>query len=385
MRHFLFIFLFIFTAAELLSQNCHKIKIEKNKKNFPNKNFYFDEVIDARTDSSSIGQVYTGQLNFKNCADLKPKVKFAIKIFLQRTFPNTNAPKYLVKINELFIDELVIKNKNDKAKALINLEFYRQDKNALVFITNSIHQIEEEFPDVTYSHGNRIKRLLLICVADLESRLKTDSTSFTLTTTRSELLNKKFVSNDSANVFVKPVLTERYKTNISIFGYQGFVTLGAGVKLNPYFFLKKIPKFAVGPSIYWAYFAFNKDFNPPSNVVSVKYFLGNVGVGFFYRLNKFFGVTADLSILAGSESITSTYTDVAFVGTDPIYGNVYYVSQKLRTNNQAVFGFQAEQGFLFMGKNKTGLNIGLSIFERALSGTLYDSDAGVKINLGLNF
>jgi hypothetical protein len=382
------LFIFCFAISGLKSQNCLKIKIERLKKPITNTEFYFTEVIDTRSEKKSLGTVYTGNLNIARCAAFKKSDSEELSNFLQKTYTNKKAKKYIVKINDIYIAERFTKNADDVGKAFMELEFYRQDGETLTFIAKTTKEITESYPDVTYSHGNRLKRTLLLSVAEFESRIKSDSALFTLKSEKKDLYkNPAPPLSDSTRISLRiENRKEILKNNLSFNCHTAEYTKGIGLKYNLLSFSKKIPKLAAGPSIFWSYFTFNDNFKVPNDVVGLKYNFGNVGLQAYYRLNRLAGITLDLSFLLGNETITRVRQEMRFTGNyDPLLGYEYYIVNTPYTTRSTITGFQFEQGILLMDRSKTGFNFGISLFERSLDAYYYDADWGLKLNVGIFF
>ncbi len=379
--------LFLFTLTSFipaLSQNCFRVKIQKNDKEYKSTNFYFKTVIDSRADSgNTIGEVYTGHLNIHQCAAFKKNLSVTVRDFLQKTYTNTSAPAYLVKVNILYIEEILTKNQDDIGKVNAELEFYRYtNNNELIYITKISKSIEDKFPDATYSHDNRLKRILLSSVSEFEKILKNDSTSFTTKISQSKLEKVQVKKPVSLSKKLIDTNKESYKFIMQLQGYGGTTTKGVGFRIGSYFFLKQKPTIGIGPTISWDYFALNKNVPIPNNVI-VNYNIFNAGLISFIRLNKRIGITIDACFLFGKETITRVEIREIYVIT-PSGLRTDYVMHSNSTS-EFISGFHAEQGVQLMKKEKKGVNLKLSLYETILSATYYENDIGIKLSCGVNF
>ncbi len=366
------------------SQNCYSIKIQKNKE-IKNSDFYFTTVIDARPDTSFvIGQVYLGTLNLPHCAAFKKNISTTVLNFLQSTYTNKKAPAYLVKINTLYINEFIHKNQEDTGFVNIDLDFYKYESSGnLLFITHVSKTITDKLADATYSHDNRLKRVLLSAVNEFAISPKENPTN-TKPVSAIEILNKIPGKGDSVRLNSTSIVHEHYKSMLQLHGGLSWYTKTIGARVGALFFLKKHPKIGVGPVVFWNYFFFSKRFQWPYDVSSVQYNLFNAGLTGFFRTNNYLGITLDASLMFGTERVTRSYL-YYFDGWTPASGWQRYYYLESRTTTDFIGGFYLEQGIQFMRKEKRGVNAKISVFESVLDAELYDSDIGLKITLGINF
>lgn len=383
MKRILLLLIIAYTSG--FSQNCYHVAIQKNDKEYKTSNFYFKTVIDARVDSGKIiGEVYNGHLNILHCASFKKNLKVTVRDFLQKTYTNKTAPAYLVKVNVLSIEEILTKNQDDIGKANAELEFYRySNNNDLIFITKISKSIEDKYPDATYSHDNRLKRILLSSVSEFEKTLGTDSSLFNVKISQSELEKIQAKNPDSLSKKIITSSKETFKFIMQLHCYGGTTTKGVGLRIGNYFFLKEYPKVAIGPSVFWDYFTLNKSVKVAYNVAGIKYNIFDIGLISFIRLNKHIGITIDACGLFGKEIITTADIYEVYYITPSGLRPEYVVDTK--TTSEFISGFHAEQGVQFMRKEKKGVNLKLSVYESILTARYYENDIGLKLTLGINF
>lgn len=381
-----FIILLVCLSSIVFSQDCFKIGIQKSDKEYKNLPYYFTHVIDGRADSSNtIGEVYLGSINILQCAELKSDLKSSLLTFLQKTYTNKSAPAYLIKVNELKIQEQIRKGTDDIGKASAQMEFYKFTPDAdLIFITKISKSVQDIYPDVTYSHDNRLKRLIMLSVNEFDAVLKTDTNLFTLKPSTTDIKQLKHKISDTTNTSKTTITKESGKFLIQAQCHFGLNTKGLGLRIGSYFFLKNSPKFGIGPSIFWNYFTLNKNVVIPSNVVELRYNLWNAGIMTFSRLNQFIGIAIDGWLLMGTEKVTTNTVNYVYFYS-PIYG--YGVGQNIKTytTKDIVGGVHFEQGIQFMRGERRGVNAKFSIYETFLSSGYFEKDLGIKLSCGLNF
>ncbi len=363
-----------------IPQNCFKIKIEKANQNVQ-QDYYFEEVIDARKDSNSIGTVFLEEYENEICADLFHGVKSEFKKFLQNAFTNENALKYLIKVTNLHIEELREANKLETGIAFLEMDFYKYLDTTLVFVTKTSRTVKSEFSDVTFNHSNRLKRVILLSINDFVNFISKDT-----------IISGK---NDSLRIVTGQKINprfpfEKHKKLVNAFTSIAVNSYGCGLKYTSFFKLKIQPNIGIGPSAFFGLMNIFKKPDFPNNVENLNYYIVNLGLSSIFRFKKSWALSFDFTVLFGSENFTRKAYNSVFTG-NPNYYYYYNTFQYTITSstityvNNAISGFHAEQTFLYFGQDSKGFNAGFGIFERGLDGIFYSEDFGVKLIAGYSF
>jgi hypothetical protein len=154
-----------------------------------------------------------------------------------------------------------------------------------------------------------------------------------------------------------------------------YAHLMSGANINLLFQLKKHPRFLIGPTgSFFIIGLYSGKFIPPD----IKYRILNydVGLRLIHQLkgNVFFNL--NMQALLGKEQYTYEYNP---------YSSYSLGNKSTTTKTENIFGFQLETGLYFMPVKKQGLYFGMDLFIRECSSTIFDSNAGFKLNLGIKF
>lgn len=101
-----------------------------------------------------------------------------------------------------------------------------------------------------------------------------------------------------------------------------------------------------------------------SNYESAKINYLLAGISPFYKLNDNFFLNIGVSIILGEEEL------------EGFYG---------REISNTFFGISPSQGIYFIPKSNFGITLGISIYEKLMSSEVYESDFGLKLEIGIKF
>lgn len=390
--HLLYLFMFLKITA-FFPQSKVYTSIQENKKTYPEKNFFFSKVLDLRPDKSTIGIVYKTQRNAEFYADFEKPLSEEVFIFLKNTFPNTQSgQKIILVVNQFKIGHIL--SKHDTGFVMVDLDFYQLRNDSVSFVSGYKKSLRESADEVALSHSNRIKRALLLAVADFEKQLATaptasfipltaisqKKTSDSLQVTEKLKPLKQTISYSQAQAMQADSLNKKnnYPAH-KIYMIGGFInpftaSLMAGANFSAVFQLKKYPKYLLGVHLNYAAVHF---YDPDIIATNSSYKLrtSDFGCKLLKQIknNIFFNLAQHF--LIGKE--TFTYLNV----NKPFYNT----SLNTTDVSSTFFGFQMDAGIYFMPPQKSGIYLGADATLRVTNSDVFESDIGLKFNLGAKF
>ena len=108
----------------------------------------------------------------------------------------------------------------------------------------------------------------------------------------------------------------------------------------------------------------NDDYFSQSGYQSARVNYYMVGISPLRKLNDYFYFNLGMQLLIGSESLTD-------------YGG--------NESTNEIFGIAPSEGFMFIPKSKIGLSVGVGLYEKLLTSSVYQNDIGLKLEIGLKF
>lgn len=135
---------------------------------------------------------------------------------------------------------------------------------------------------------------------------------------------------------------------------------------------------------------FSRMFGITSNGWSVQYQGYNIVGSTRWSIPIVFGVESFL-VYPEYISTNSTLTYMK-AGISPIYRITDKIHLNLgcnilygNTGDDVFFGFNPSEGIYYVPKSKFGIVVGLGLYQKLLSTTLYTGDVGVKLEIGIKF
>lgn len=383
MRLYVFI-LPLFFSSFYYSQKTIYTSIQSNKTNFQTKDFYFDHVIDNRINKENIGFIYKSSLTYKHPANFHKTLPQEFLNFFRATYPNQKSlHRVLLKVNVFEISHLLSENKIDTGRVKANFDFYLLENDSAFFLYNFTNVINDYSDRITYSHPNRMKRILIQSASPLDTAvLKQGSFAFNL----GKVADSIRVGSPSLNkrdlMFKDSIAREKQLPS------EYFVLLGVSsnfslqhvlefVNGDILFRLKKHPSWLVGPGVEILFYQrfFNSELP-----INVSYSLKNINISMraLHQIHKdlFFNLQA-LTVL-GKEYYTidsQKYTKT----------NNTYKAISSNKDSETIYGFEMCGGVYLIPANKQNFFAGLDVFYRYTSSSRLGAGAGIKINIGFKF
>ena len=163
MRILLFYFISLI-ASNLTAQKVHKITLNPERINLPNRAFHIEGVIDNRMNQQTIGFVQKGLGNKRVDAKFnEPLCDYLLKTF-NRLIPKQNTIPVIAKVHNLYISERTTAWK-EFGKAEVTIEFLTADSSRSW--GKYFADVEENRMDATKSHDERIVLALTTCLEQL--------------------------------------------------------------------------------------------------------------------------------------------------------------------------------------------------------------------------
>jgi hypothetical protein len=135
----------------------------------PNRGFYIDSVVDARSITTNIGMAQVGMNNRQVEAQFDKPFEQAIAAYFQTTLPRQNEQQRIIAVvNELRISEKTYKMK-ERGFAEVDITFCRLDSGKLFALHSIAKQEESGGMDVSAAHPRRLATALNECVKDFNA------------------------------------------------------------------------------------------------------------------------------------------------------------------------------------------------------------------------
>lgn len=376
----LLILLFPFSA---FSQKKVYTSIQENKKKYPGKNFSFEKVVDNRINKENIGFVYKSSLTYEHPADFKKPLQDEFLHFLSNTFPTkTSENKLLLSVKRFEIGHIVTGKRLDTGFVFLDVDFYCLKNDSAAFLYTYTSRLAEASENTALSHGNRIKRALLLSLSRIDSTLLKRSSSFYIKTsdlenlvqTSSSITHSQLKRKDSLDKF-SPFPTSFYVLS----GIQAEFcpsSLLTGVNIDVLFRLKKNKDFMLGFNTYFFVFGLLDTDNLPVNAeYNLLHFKTGLRLLKHLKHNLFFNMNPQL--ILGQEYYTY---DLSYNPYGQPYTTSYYY-----TISDFLYGFEFDFGLYRIPLRKRGFFFGSDFFVRGTSSNMVETSFGIKLNLGFKF
>jgi hypothetical protein len=159
---------FILTAGSLsgFAQKDFVVSLKAESLVLPNRGFYIDSVVDARSLVTNIGMAQVGMNNRQVEAQLDKPFEQAIATYFETTLPPKNGQRRIIAVvNELRISEKTYKMK-ERGLAEVDITFCRLDSGKLYKLYTVTKQEESGGMDVSAGHPRRLATALNECVKE---------------------------------------------------------------------------------------------------------------------------------------------------------------------------------------------------------------------------
>ena len=359
---------FLCITISLFSQSRVYTNIQQSEKTYPKKDFYFQKVIDSRKNRENIGLIYKADLRTKYQAEFRKQLPDEFSKFLRKTYPNAYASMQLIMVvHEFTIDHEITDEKKDVGYARGDFEFFLLENDSCHFVYRFTKTISDEARDITVTHPNRMKRLLLLSVNSLDSSLSTldykknkplswDSLNKKSLPEKEKLVQKIKDNTAHDKVFAQLGLYYSFSSQVMLLGPTASFT----------FRLKNNPQFLIGVNAgIKLYGGVSSEF--ASNNLSHTIFNYDLGIKLLTRLSDQLYLNINPMVVLGNTSEKKTSTTAA------------------PTSTENLLGIELDFGVYIIPPKISGLYTGLSGFYRSTNNSVYDSGLGIKLDLGIKF
>ena len=168
-RYLLIIFILATGSLSGFAQKNFIVSLKAESLVLPNRGFYIDSVVDARSIVTNIGMAQVGMNNRQVEAQLDKPFAQAIAAYFQATLPRqTRQQRIIAVVNDLRISEKTYKMK-ERGLAEVEITFCRIDSGKLYRLYTTVKQVESGGMDVSAGHPRRLATALNECVEDFNS------------------------------------------------------------------------------------------------------------------------------------------------------------------------------------------------------------------------
>ena len=384
MKSGFFIFLSLFTV-QLFAQSKIYTNIQANKKKYPTKDFYVEHVIDRRLNKENIGYIYKSSLTYKHPADFKKTLPEEFLSFYRSTYPNqTSLNRILVAVNQFEIKHTVTGKLLDTGTVMANFDFYMLRNDSAFFLYNFTSEINDVSDRITYSHPNRMKRIVLMSVAKLDSALLHTAPQFALNlglladsarTSSSSITKKELIKRDSiekANDYPSDYFL-LLGTHVNFSTDNIFAHFNADILFR----FDKHPTWLLGASIEYQYYGLYLN---PKLPYDIEYRFKNINIGCRVLKQLHRDVFLNIQTLGvfGKEMFQVNSINYALT-------NKGYVQIDSAVDAPTVYGVETSIGVYLLPARRQNFYTGLDLFFRVTTSKVIEDNGGIKINLGFKF
>jgi hypothetical protein len=168
-RYLLIILSLVVCSLPAFAQKDFIVSLKAESLLLPNRGFYIDSVVDARSITTNIGMAQVGMNNRQVEAQFDKPFEQAIATYFQNTLPPQNGQQRIIAVvNELRISEKTYKMK-ERGFAEVDITFCRIDSGQLYALHTVVKQEESGGMDVTAAHPRRLATALNECVKDFNA------------------------------------------------------------------------------------------------------------------------------------------------------------------------------------------------------------------------
>lgn len=399
-----FVLVLLLSSFLCFSQMRVSVSIQKNNKTYPDKNYFFTKIIDFRTNTASIGKVYKSDRVNEYQAVFKKNLAQEFFVFLKDVYPNEKAQhKILIRVNEFQIGHLLAKK--DSGLAKLDVDFYEFRNDSVSFISNYSERMSETAEDVSLSHPNRIKRILLHATSDLEKHLNTTTQApftplsqmnsairYATVTDSSQRYNPASAIVPEADYSQERMSKEDSLSNVNQYPNFFFFLVGGqtnicpstlitGANLSFLFHLSKTSRFLLGPNVnYSAIIFLDKNVIPDNSSYQIRSY--DFGLRLLRQIKKIAFFNCNTHFMIGKETLSVSTPMFSY---NPQSGAVTQTSSGISTTESNFYGFQMDLGAYLMSPRRAGFYCGIDLTIRTTNSGVFDDEAGIKFNAGLKF
>jgi hypothetical protein len=366
--------------------------IQKNKKVYPGKPYSIEKVIDARLNKDNIGVVYKTSLDHSYFADLREPLDVALMRFLKTTFPDGSPlVKLTLVINSFEIGHKLSGRIKDTGFVKVNFDFYKEVGDHETLIYNYTGSVVDVNDNIALSHSNRIKRAILLSLSDLDSVIingttltrviKNDNVILKADSTK---INFSGVTKEGIENIEADIARNDYPRRI-IFMVGGDVTFSQyslmyGGNFNVLFRFKNHPRSLLGFNLNYSQIKFTDAPSIPNNT-SYNLKTSDFGLRYMRQIKNALFYSFNPHLMVGKETYDTYGTNAVNISNAGINTTVYN-----STTVETIFvGGQFDNGIYFLFPKKAGAYFGTDLVIRLTNSSVFDTDVGIKFNLGLAF
>lgn len=324
--------------------------------------FYIKDVIDVRNFKANIGFVQVGMFNKKIAATLEGGVEQSLLDYINSSLPkDTNLTPVILKVVRLRISEQ-ISYSSEVGRADVQIEFYTAQNGDLQKVHKASSVIEDTGIDVTKTHGHRIQTAINTCIKDFINTEKNKNVDVFYYEGHDEVQLK----NKPDVVYSSSVLNDRkpeFANLLTVVRTYGVNATSWGASYAAYT-ADSLANWIFPWGISMERFTVRQEYFNQFNYHMAKWNYFMPGISAYRKITKQIYVNFSFRIPMGTEVLTD-FSD--------------------NTTTKYVIGIAPSQGFQFIANSKFGLTIGLGIYERLLTSEVYNSDIGIKVNVGFKF
>lgn len=389
----LLVFLCVSISIICFSQSKVYTDIQKNKNVYPGKDYTFDKVIDARVNKDNIGIVYKSDMSQEFLADLRDPVDVAFMEFLNTTFPNgLSTVKITMVINNLEIGHKLSGRTKDSGYVKVNFDFYKAVGESSVLIHHYQNMLVDVNDNIALTHSNRLKRITLLAVSKLDSIIASGATYIETIQPDTKVLPKDSIkklpggySKEKLEEAEKIYNSDDYPRNLIVMlgGQAVFCTENQmfGANANLLFRFKNSPRSLLGFNVNYSIIKFQDRVGVPDNVAySLK--TADFGLRFLRQVKNVVFFSFNPHLMIGKETFVTYNNPVAYINNN---GSVSLSGISTTTKEKAFYGSQFDTGIYLLAPKKAGAYMGIDFVLRFTSSYVFETDMGLKFNLGIAF
>lgn len=371
------IYFLLLNANSFFSQSKVYTSIQENRKTYPGKNFSFSKVIDARKNKDNIGLVHKSSIPGDYYADFKKPLPVEIIKFFHTTFPKGSYDnEIIIIVNHFEIGHIITGKTNDTGFVNVNLDLYKVKGDSSFFIYNYSNTLFDVSDNIALSHSNRMKRILLMSVAKMDSVLASEGSKPTrwLPDPLARITDNysKKTYNEKDSLYAAGNYPRQNMALLSINGVLSTSTFMYGVSISYMGQIKKHPRYLLGLHLNYSIINFTSDIVLPSNT-SYNLRTSDFGPRLLKQLKNSVFFNSMMHVMIGKETRTSYTTG--------LLPNVIYENEK----SNLFIGIQLDNGIMIVHPRNKGVTVGADFVFRATNSSMVDSDIRIKLSIGLTF
>lgn len=374
--------LLIVLFSNLFGQTKVYTSIQENTKKYPGKNFSITKVIDARANRDHLGIVRKTDLAEEYLADFNVPLPVEFINFFDRTYPAPTSPaKINLVVNTFDIGHKVTGKRNDTGFVKVDFDYYTVIHDTAFFLYNYKHTLIDVHDNIALTHSNRMKRVVLMSAAKLDSLALDEKTkqampgfihdiSYSYSKTQSHAQDSTNKTQDYPEIRMTIIMGHVILGSVANMYGANFSILGR---------FKNHKRLLMGFNANYSVIAF-KDVTIPPNT-EYKMFTTDFGIKLLRQIKHAVFFNSNAHLMLGKETYTSLKTRSITV-SNGVYTQPVYQQEE---TTHFLTGVQLDNGILFTHPQKQGLAAGIDLVLRFTNSSVFDSDVGIKFSLGVAF